>query len=145
MMTTRPVPRAAIVLGLALAIALFGAFALVGASTASAHADRALTHVSTRHHKRATGSAQKPAVESTGVKISNFKFVPATITIKAGTNVVWTNKDAIGHSVNFDTVKVNSKTLNQDARFSHTFTTPGTYAYICAIHPFMHATVIVTA
>ena len=124
-------------------------FAVVGAATAPANAQATAiypsnAHVSARAHKRAAHKSKQP-MHASAVKISNFKFSPATITVKAGRTVVWTNKDAIGHSVNFNTVKVNSKTLSQGARFSHTFSTPGTYHYICAIHPFMHGTVIVTS
>ena len=79
------------------------------------------------------------------MKISNFKFGPRTLTVKVGTKVTWTNNDAIGHSVNFASGNVNSKTLDQNAKFSHTFTAAGTYQYICDIHPFMHGTVVVTA
>ncbi|HXL41206.1 MAG TPA: plastocyanin/azurin family copper-binding protein, partial [Actinomycetota bacterium] len=34
--------------------------------------------------------------------------------------------------------------LHHGDQFTHTFTAPGTYAYICQIHPFMHGTVVVT-
>jgi amicyanin len=79
------------------------------------------------------------------VKISNFKFGPRTLTVKVGTKVTWTNNDAIGHSVNFASGDINSKTLGQDAKYSHTFAAAGTYLYICDIHPFMHGTIVVTA
>jgi amicyanin len=134
--------QAAIVL--AVAAAVF-AFAAAGTATAFAGARPAVAHVTTRYSERATRGAKKQAVKGMPVKISNFKFAPAMITVKAGTAVVWTNRDAVAHSVNFNMVKINSKTLSQDARFSHTFTAPGTYTYICAIHPFMHGTVVVTA
>ena len=89
-----------------------------------------------------------PAVAPTAeaaVGILNFNFTPAALTVKVGTNVVWTNNDAIAHTVNFMTGRVNSSVLNQNDHFSHTFTTPGTYDYICSIHPFMHGSVTVTA
>jgi len=80
------------------------------------------------------------------VRIVNFKFTPATTTIKAGTTVTWMNTDAVGHTVNFHANGINSPSvLNQGDKFSHTFSTPGTYAYICDIHPFMHGTIVVTA
>lgn len=85
------------------------------------------------------------AVAKAHVKISNFKFGPRTLTVRVGTKVTWTNRDVIAHSVNFAAGDVNSKTLDQNAVYSRTFTSPGTYAYICAIHPFMHGTVVVTA
>ena len=91
-------------------------------------------------------TAAGPAVTApVAVSIVNFKFTPAAVTVTAGTTVTWTNKDAIGHTVNFHASGINSPSiLNQGDRFSHTFTTPGTYAYICDIHPFMHGTVVVT-
>ena len=91
----------------------------------------------------ATGTATPTT--TAGVGIVNFAFSPAALTVKAGTTVVWTNKDSIAHSVNFTTGGINSKVLNQNDQFTYTFTTPGTYDYICSIHPFMHGSVIVTA
>ena len=84
-------------------------------------------------------------VATDAVKIKNFGFSPATITVKAGSTVVWTNNDAIQHDVTFDAGGIASSVLNQNDTFSHTFVTAGTYHYICSIHPFMHGTVIVTA
>ena len=91
-----------------------------------------------------TAVSPAPAA-TTDVGIVNFKFTPATLTVKVGTTVVWTNKDAIAHTVNFATSGINSSVLNQNDHFSHAFTVPGTYDYICSIHPFMHGSVIVTS
>jgi plastocyanin len=85
------------------------------------------------------------ATARAAVKIDNFKFGPRTLTVATGTKVTWTNNDVVAHSVNFSSGKINSKTLDQHGKFSHTFSTPGTYKYICAIHPFMHGTIVVTA
>ena len=85
------------------------------------------------------------AVAADAVHIKNFAFSPATVTVKAGSTVVWTNDDSIQHDVTFDGGGIASNTLNQNDTFSHTFPTAGTYHYICSIHPFMHGTVIVTA
>jgi amicyanin len=93
----------------------------------------------------ATTAVPAPApTAASAVSIINFKFTPAALSIKVGTTVVWTNKDAIGHTVNFMTGGINSNVLNQNDQFTHTFTTPGTYGYICSIHPFMHGSVTVT-
>jgi len=91
----------------------------------------------------ATGAPDAAATAAVG--IVNFKFTPAALTVKVGTTVVWTNKDPIAHTVNFMPGGINSSVLNQNDQFSHTFTTPGTYDYICSIHPFMHGSVTVTA
>jgi plastocyanin len=78
------------------------------------------------------------------VSIVNFAFDPAMTTVKAGGTVVWTNNDVVAHTVTF-TDAANSPILNRGDKFSRTFTSPGTYSYICSIHPFMHGTVVVTA
>jgi amicyanin len=90
----------------------------------------------------ATGTSTPVATDA--VHIQNFKFSPATITVTAGSTVVWTNDDSIQHDITFSAGGIASSTLNQNDTFSHTFPTAGTYHYICSIHPFMHGTVIVT-
>ena len=90
-----------------------------------------------------TASAANP-VATNAVRITNFAFSPATITVKAGSTVAWTNDDAIQHDVTFDSGGINSGAMNHNDTFSHTFPTAGTFHYICSIHSFMHGTVIVT-
>jgi amicyanin len=77
-----------------------------------------------------------------------FAFSPASLTIKAGTTITWKNTTAVPHTVTSDDGKsFDSGTANpiaaQSGTFSFTFKTPGTFAYHCAIHPFMKATIIV--
>jgi plastocyanin len=95
---------------------------------------------------RAAGKAAalSPPVATDAVDIKNFAFSPATITVTAGSTVVWTNADSIQHDITFDGGSISSSVLNHNDTFSHSFTTAGTYHYICSIHPFMHGTVIVT-
>jgi len=91
----------------------------------------------------AASPADKPA-GSAIVKIDNFSFGPATITVPAGTTVTWTNNDDVPHVVTSDDNKMfKSKALDTDDRFSFTFTKPGTYNYYCAIHPKMTAKIVV--
>jgi plastocyanin len=91
----------------------------------------------------ALSSGDKPASGAT-VKIDNFSFGPATISIPAGSTVTWTNNDDVPHVVSSDDNKMfKSKALDTDDRFSFTFTTPGTYNYYCAIHPKMTAKIVV--
>ncbi len=73
------------------------------------------------------------------VKIDNFSFSPATITVPAGTTMRWTNRDDIPHTVVSDDKAFKSKVLDTDEQFTYTFTKPGTYSYFCSIHPKMTA------
>ena len=81
----------------------------------------------------------------TEVKIDNFSFSPANLTIAVGTTVTWTNRDDIPHTVvSTDEPKLfKSKVLDTDEKFSFTFSKAGSYAYFCSIHPKMTAKVIV--
>lgn len=81
---------------------------------------------------------------SKAVEIKNTAFNPATITVKAGDKVTWTNNDGFAHTVTLDDNSFDSGTLNAAATFDHTFATAGTFAYHCTIHASMHGTVTVT-
>ncbi|MCE4059735.1 cupredoxin family copper-binding protein [Pandoraea sputorum] len=79
------------------------------------------------------------------VHIDNFTFSPATLTVKAGTRVTWTNRDDEPHTV---TSSSNPRTfasgaLDTDGTFAFTFDKPGTYPYYCAIHPHMTGVIVV--
>jgi len=82
---------------------------------------------------------------SSTVSIDNFTFNPPQLTIKAGTTVTWTNKDDIPHTVTAVGKLFKSKVLDTDNGFSFTFTTPGSYAYFCSLHPHMTGTIVVEA
>ncbi len=77
------------------------------------------------------------------IKIDNFSFSPATVTVPVGTTVRWTNRDDIPHTVVSEGEIFKSKPLDTDDQFTYTFTKPGTYAYFCSIHPRMTANIIV--
>jgi Plastocyanin len=90
---------------------------------------------------RAQDEASKPPAAE--VKIDNFTFGPASLTVAPGTTVTWTNRDDIPHTVVADDKTFKSKPLDTDDTYSHTFDKPGTYRYFCSIHPHMTGTVVV--
>ncbi len=63
----------------------------------------------------------------------NF-FEPKSLTVTAGTTVVWTATGALPHTVTSDTGQFGSGTLNTGNTFQFTFSQPGTYAYYCQFH-----------
>jgi plastocyanin len=90
----------------------------------------------------ATGSPA--AVAGDAVSIDNFAFVPATLTVRAGSTVTWTNHDEEPHTVAASDGSFHSPGMGSQGTYSHTFPTAGKFDYVCSIHPFMHATVVVT-
>jgi plastocyanin len=77
------------------------------------------------------------------VKIENFTFGPAFLTVVPGTTVRWTNRDDIPHTVVSEDVSFKSKALDTGDQYTYTFEKPGTYQYICTLHPRMQATITV--
>jgi plastocyanin len=87
--------------------------------------------------------AQQAPAAAMEVKIDNFSFGPAAITVPAGTTVTWINRDDIPHTVVSEDKVFKSKVLDTDEKFSYAFSKPGTYPYFCSIHPKMTGKVIV--
>jgi amicyanin len=89
-------------------------------------------------------SGQSTSSEQYQVKIDNFSFGPATLTVPVGATVTWINQDDVPHNVvSTDGKDIKSPVLDTDQKFSYTFTKAGTYDYYCKIHPKMTAKVIV--
>ena len=80
----------------------------------------------------------------TAVSISNFAFSPATISVKVGTTVTWTNNDSAPHTITADDGSFDSGEIAQGKSYSHAFSSAGTFTYHCSVHPFMKASVVVT-
>ena len=92
----------------------------------------------------AAGEAVSAAAASPAtVKIDNFAFAPATLTITAGTTVTWKNEDDSPHRIGDKNGTFKSAALDTDDTFSHTFAAPGEYPYICTIPPYMAGKIIV--
>jgi len=83
-----------------------------------------------------------PVSENT-VRINDFTFEPANITVKAGSIVRWVNRDAVPHRIKFEDEHFSQILLGSSQSGSQKFNEPGVYPYICLIHPEMHGTVIV--
>jgi len=94
---------------------------------------------------------------SASVTIRDYAFSPATITIKAGSSVTWTNDGPSSHTVSSDSMGVFDSGMlsppmasmdpyggtSSGQTYGMAFQTPGTYKYHCTNHPTMHATVVV--
>ena len=95
--------------------------------------------------KKSSIAAAQDKAPSLEVKIDNFSFGPASLTVAVGTTVTWTNRDDIPHTVvsTDDAKTFKSKVLDTDEKFSFTFNKAGTYPYFCSIHPKMTGKVIV--
>lgn len=80
---------------------------------------------------------------SNTVKIQNFAFSPATLTVTAGTTVTWKNFDDVAHTATSDNGVFDSGSLAKDETYTYTFDEAGTFNYHCTPHPQMTAKVVV--
>ena len=91
----------------------------------------------------AAGGDNAPA-SAVQVTIQDFAYTPATVTIKVGQSVTWTNEDPSPHTATArDREVLQSGTLKQGESFTQTFDTPGTYEYFCEFHANMKGVIIV--
>jgi plastocyanin len=93
-----------------------------------------------------TPSTSSTTSTSNAVTIQNFAFSPASITVKKGTTVTWTNQDSTAHTVTETDGQTGpaSGDLGTGKSYSFTFNTAGTFKYHCSIHTNMTGTVTVT-
>jgi plastocyanin len=92
--------------------------------------------------RAAEPSAAPNAADST-IAIRNFMFEPMSLVVAAGTKVTWKNFDGEPHTIHSIDDAFRSGALDQNDTFSFKFDKPGTYRYVCSIHPQMVATIVV--
>lgn len=111
----------------------------------------------------AASKSAPAAADATAVTIHMFAFNPSPLRIKVGTTVTWKNDDQILHTVTagqrtyFEDgpSKGQTKDIQRSGEFDHqldgvgstfsyTFTKPGTFHYLCTIHPGMDSEVVVS-
>lgn len=76
------------------------------------------------------------------VSVEQMSFAPEAITVAAGETVTWVwNSGAISHDVVGDDF---ASEVQSSGTFTHRFDQPGTYTYVCSLHPNMTGKIEVT-
>ena len=86
---------------------------------------------------------QVAATSEAEISIQSFQFVPAILTVKAGTAVTWINHDEEPHNVVSQERVFRSKAIDGGEKFTVVLDKPGTYNYLCAVHPHMRGKIVV--
>ena len=125
---------------------VLGVVALSGKNTSSTKSTAKSGDSMGSMKTNSTSSDTQQPVAATKVTISNYAFSPATVKVKVGDTVTWTNQDDVGHTVTADNTSSDaplSDLLSKGQSYSFTFKKAGTYTYYCQPHPYMKGTVIV--
>jgi YVTN family beta-propeller protein len=89
------------------------------------------------------GPSAATSVAAAGVSIDKFAFAPASLMVKPGQAITFTNTDPVAHTSTSADGAWDSGEIAPGGSFNTTLQQPGTYTYHCSIHPFMQATVVV--
>jgi plastocyanin len=74
------------------------------------------------------------------VAVDDNVFIPDVVVVSAGTEVRWEWRGRAAHDVVGEGFE---SEIAIEGEFRHTFTEPGTYPYVCTLHPGMQGTVYV--
>lgn len=88
------------------------------------------------------GSAAATESDRT-VRIVTMQFEPAELVVKRGTRVVWVNDDLFPHTVTARDGAFDSGSIGASSSWAYVTTQPGTYEYVCTLHPTMQGRLIV--
>ncbi len=91
-----------------------------------------------------TGASQPAVTATKTVKITATAFSPASVTIKTGDAVKFSNTDTKAHQVVANNGAFASPTIAASKSWTHTFNTAGTFRYHDALHPALTGKVVVT-
>ena len=97
-------------------------------------------------HGGGSRAPQTPVVADASqvtVEIRDFGFLPRDLTVTIGTTISWTNLDAVPHDATDGADEWGTGSLAEGESFRLTFDSPGSYDYLCTIHPNMEATLTV--
>jgi plastocyanin len=96
---------------------------------------------------RGSSGADQPPVLSEAkqvtVEMRDYEFFSAKLTVNAGTEVTWVNRDSVPHNAVAKDGTFDTGNLNAGDSGSVVVEQPGTYPYVCTYHPGMEATLTV--
>lgn len=91
----------------------------------------------------AASSTQPSSGGTVTVDMKNIAFSPNSVTVKVGQTVKWVNQDTVAHNVTAQSGAFKSTNFGPGGSFTFKATKPGTFGYVCTIHPGMNGTLIV--
>jgi plastocyanin len=108
------------------------------AAPAAAAATGSISATGTTGGTTSTGSA---GAASGSITISDSGFTPASFRVAVGGTVTFANNGKAMHTVTAGNGSFDSDMIKSGGTWAHTFTTAGSFAYSCILHPNMRGTI----
>jgi plastocyanin len=89
-----------------------------------------------------SGESPRPAARNASVEIADFKYRPARLEVARGARVTWRNRDSSPHTATAPGV-LDTGILRRGEQRTLRLTRSGTHTYVCELHPFMKASIVV--
>jgi plastocyanin len=142
-MTLKAIPRA-FTAPIGATVLLLGLASGLEAAPAETRSMLSIMHLDHASDLRAMpASDANTAADTNTIAIKDFHFSPISLAVPAGTTVTWKNLDGEPHTVVSIEGVFRSGGLDQDDSFTFKFDKPGTYKFVCSIHPQMLGTILV--
>lgn len=142
-LTVMPMVHGAMSTRIATGFVLAATLLSAGCGSGDTHSTTASTTANAGPATTTRSGDSKPAAVT--VDVTDMRFSPADLTVKVGETVTWKFKDSVPHTVQGigdKAMGINSAIFTK-GEWSYTFFAPGTYRYLCSLHPQMRGTVTV--
>lgn len=93
----------------------------------------------------ATAAAVSARIVEPSADLTSWGYAPESLTVQVGDTVTWTNTGQAPHTVTADNGAFDSGIINPNDSWTYTASTPGTFTYLCTLHPTMRGTLVVLA
>ena len=93
-----------------------------------------------------TANSAVIAAGSETIDISNFAYSPASVTVRVGTTITFTNEESVEHTATSNIEGLFATgTLDKGQSVRLKMNKVGTFSYHCSFHAFMHGTIKVVS
>ena len=94
--------------------------------------------------RKSTAAASSGSDDAPVVHIRDFHYGPRVLHAHTNEVITFENEDPEPHTVTATENAFDSGSIDSEAVWTHRFTRPGTYWYLCTFHPYMRGRIVVS-